>query len=313
MSVYGVDHGAIPRFPIPNDWKNPNFRDPLAHVVLPPPVVATPPKAPTLSWSEKTVTTLSSWETRLDTIMPKYSLQNSLDQVGQAIEDGLRDFFAPVNASLDSNNPQDTYLAKAALFLIRLPFKVLRNDLCIVYYIIKALLYTLTHPIKATLKTLQLSIYTLKHLVKFENWTKAGALILGATLSEYICFATFKNIYVPSILFMPIKSIFMPIAIAACVLMFLGLTASLIQAIIDAPEHQKEKAALECLLQHMEQLPESFLTGLFAGGLLGMLQLSVVGHVTSWGVQLANTHQIEALVASPVVSASHNLMEIKLR
>jgi|SRR5690242_8836632 len=77
-------------------------------------------------------------------------------------------------------------LKSYAIFLVKLPLRAVRNVVQLPVTLIKALVYAITHPAKASIKLITTLISLLHALTQPETWSKMGVGILGATLGQTI-------------------------------------------------------------------------------------------------------------------------------
>jgi hypothetical protein len=108
-----------------------------------------------VDWTTKAVRSLTKAELKLDKHFPGLPLQQKIDDLGLRLEK----LFAPLrnaNAWLDSNGEGKWY-RQLAVFLAKLPLRVARNVLHLLYEIVKGAVFFAVHPVKSVLRLAKLS------------------------------------------------------------------------------------------------------------------------------------------------------------
>ena len=143
------------------------------------------------------------------------------------------------------------------LFLVKLPLRAARNILALLVDIVKAAVYTVAHPVKATLKLAKMILNLLKALTKPETWSEMGAGMIGVSLGQ-----------------LALGNPLVPIGfIIGAAMLFAGLSAG---ALVAAIEHYGEDECLgevgKQIFEQLRKLPEAMLTGFLFGLMFGAIQ-----------------------------------------
>lgn len=133
-------------------------------------------------WNERALTVLDVWDERLDHLLPNSVFQTKIDALGRAIEKRFA-FFKTWNDWLDRHDMGSWYY-QLAMYLIKLPQKVVRNILNLLYDIFKAILHTAVHPLKAPLKLAKLIVKLAHALTLPETWVKMGVGMCGTCIGQ---------------------------------------------------------------------------------------------------------------------------------
>lgn len=133
-------------------------------------------------WNERAIAVLDVAEKRLDHLLPNSVFQMKIDGLGRAIEKKFA-FFKTWNDWLDRHDMGAWYY-QLAMFFIKLPQKVARNILNLLYEIFKAILCTAVHPLEAPLKLAKLLVKLAHALTLPETWVKMGAGMCGACIGQ---------------------------------------------------------------------------------------------------------------------------------
>lgn len=207
--------------------------------------------------------TFCALEAKLDSMLPNFAFQIKIDNMIAYVEKK----FAPLKEFNDwiNSNGNEEWFKQVGTFLAKLPLRAARNVLNLLYQVVKALIYSATHPLKATLRAAEMLIQLTKELAKPEVWSKIGAGMIGASCGNAVITGN------------PLSAIGVGIGAA---LLIAGLSAASLKAAIEAKEGQKLDAVGEYLLSQIQQLPESALTGFFMGIIMGKIQ-SATHRVTS--------------------------------
>lgn len=214
-------------------------------------------------WNVRAVSKVQEWEQSLDEYMPPNELQTALD-------DFYTDHLKPlldnpraqkINDWIDSNG-QDQWYKQLCTFLLKLPVRVARNVLRLVYNVVKAAIYTLVHPVHAFFKLLQFLIQIIDALSKPATWTKVGAGMIGAAVSQFLLTAGPQSIILLGI---------------GAGMLFVGLVTGAVSAAISAKKDKGEAVKKE-VWNHLKSIPESMLTGLIMGMLFGAIRAELQHH-----------------------------------
>lgn len=191
----------------------------------------------------------------LDPNTPNNIVQQKLDAIGNYIEKT----FAPLekfNKWLDSNGTGKWY-KQLAIFLAKLPLRVVRNIVQTLYSLIKGLVYFCVHPVKAAYKFVNTLDRLLTALSKPETWSKLGAGMVGAGIGQAL---------------LPGNPLFVISLALGGALMLGGLTVGALDAAMVAKKGSKNQAFLKQLIHQAKQLPEAMATGLCVSLIAGSIQ-----------------------------------------
>lgn len=215
-------------------------------------------------WNERAVSYINKWEKQLDEKMPNNLLQVKLHTLEKHINKLLKTPIGHVkafNAWIDDNG-HGAWYKKLCIFAGKLPIRAVRNIVRVVYNIIKALIYSFVHPLKALSNTAKYIVNFIDQLTKPETYTKMGAGILGASLGQMAVTAGFG------------PYAYIGLALGGG-LMLIGLTAGAIKAAIKGEKSHKMQAIKEELWNHIKSIPESLMTGFVMGVIIGGIQQCV--------------------------------------
>lgn len=142
--------------------------------------ISADPVPPT--WDQRAIKVLNSAEDWLDTFMPNGPYQDRLDQMGALIEKklGKLDGF---NKWLDDTG-KGHLIWRMACMLAKMPLRIARNVVRLLYQAIKCLAYGMTHPAKAIVQLGKIGVLLAKSLTKSETWYKMGWGMMGAGLGN---------------------------------------------------------------------------------------------------------------------------------
>lgn len=216
---------------------------------------------PSFSWHQKAINKLDEWDKSYVSKIPHLlgkkiagKIDNTAEGVISFYKEGFRDF----NAWLDEKEFKETYnnaFKELTVFLIKLPLRVMRNIINMIFSILKAAVFSAMHPARAAIKLTKLIINLLNELTKPAVWTKMGAGMVGASLGQ----AAVGN---------PLSPLGIIIGLA---LMCGGLAAGAIKEAIKNKEDKLQHIKRE-LVDQLRAIPESFLTGFLIGLIFGAVQ-----------------------------------------
>lgn len=227
-------------------------------------------RSPKKNWHERAISHLNKFEKKIDAAIPNLEIQNKIDAIGRH----LQKKFAPLgqfNQWLDDNG-HGAWYDQLATFLVLLPARAVRNIIRLIYQVIKGLIYSVVHPLKALSKVAKLLVTLVHELTKPETWSKLGVGMIGASLGQALVTGN------------PFSVIGLGIGGALTVA---GLTGGALKAAIRAQKGFKLQAVKHNLFQQAKQLPEVMLTGFAMGLIIGGIQMACE----------TRTHQIK--VSSP--------------
>ncbi len=240
-----------------------------------------------VSWNEHAIKWLDTIDEKLEAALPNFMIQNDLDAVGRLI----KDTFAPLrefNQWLDSNG-HGAWYEQLTTALGKLPFRAIRNIVCLLYNIIEGIIYAGVHPLKALNCAIKQLISLVHALTQPKTWSNIGCGMMGASLGHSLVTGN------------PLSVIGIGIGGA---LVIAGLTAGAIKAAVEAETGKKLDAAGAALLAQAKALPESLLTGFCMGLLFGGIQRAIEQSA-------AGSYRIsspdEARLAADRIIKEHNL------
>ncbi|MBS0655329.1 MAG: hypothetical protein JSR46_06110 [Verrucomicrobia bacterium] len=209
-------------------------------------------------WHDRAISQLDAWEYALDEKIPNFPIQDKIDSFGRK----LKEEFAPLtafNTWLDSNG-DGAFFEQLATFLVKLPARVVRNIVEVLYNIVHTAIYAAVHPLKALNQLAKLLVTLVYELTKPETWTMIGAGMVGAGAGQL---AVTGN---------PLSAIGIGIGGA---LLIGGLSVGALQAALEAEEGKRGEAALKNLELQAKEIPEAMLTGFCMGLLIGAISKAV--------------------------------------
>lgn len=199
------------------------------------------------SWYGRAKVTIKEWDQRLEDWMPNFMWQNRYDQFERSVHaklEGLK----RLNRLIDL--PSDGPVVKQLLlFLVRLPLKVARNIIALLFDLLENIVKSSVHPLKAGLRLADFMVDLVKALTKPESLSKMGAGILGASAGHML-------------LGNPVSTIGLFIG-AALLLAGYGWTFV---------EDFKNQVPIEMRLGRLGSIIEAFCTGLALGLIAGSIQ-----------------------------------------
>jgi len=210
-------------------------------------------------WNERAVAYLNRIDKKLEEKLPNFAFQNKIDEIGRYVQKKFS-FLNSFNDWLNSNG-HGTWCDKLATCLAKLPVRVARNIVNILYNIVKGCLYAAVHPLKSLNHLAKLLVMLCHELTKPETWSKMGAGMIGTSLGQGVITGN------------PLSIIGLGIGGAMVVG---GITVGSLKAAIEAVEGNKLQSVNQHLLSQMQELPESFLTGFCMGLIMGGVQRAFV-------------------------------------
>lgn len=205
-----------------------------------------------LSWEKRAVSKLNEWDTVLDGWMPNWVVQDKLDQLGTYIEEMFRSL--PNFDSWLRDNGEGAWYTQLATYLVKLPLKAAHNIINLLYNTMKGILYAAAHPLKGLNAVAKHMVLLVQALTQPETWSKIGAGVIGAGLGQALIFGN------------PVSVIALGIG-AACILG--GISFGALKAAIVAEDGKRFERVVENVTGQFKQIPESLVTGLFMGLLVG--------------------------------------------
>ncbi|HEV8053149.1 MAG TPA: hypothetical protein VGP47_11705 [Parachlamydiaceae bacterium] len=154
------------------------------------------------------------------------------------------------NDWIDQNGHNDWYLQLAEI-LMKAPLRSVKAVLMQVYYLLKAIIFITTHPIKAMHEAPALLVQYMHTLSQFETYSKMGAGMMGSALMrlQFPC-----------------------VAIGAA-LVVTAISLDIIHgSILSETGRTWENIKVILLEKHLKYLPEAFCTGLLFGKIANVAQ-----------------------------------------
>lgn len=206
-----------------------------------------------LPWDGRLIQHLETWEKVLHQVMPNNALQKRFDVLLNEIEKKFRPLHK-FNEWLDGKGSGEWY-KQLALFLIKLPLKVARNYIRLIYLIVRTVFTTAVHPIVACNRLCILLIKTLRAIWD-AIWdprvhVKIGANMIGASLG-YLLIAGPATPYLLSI----------------------GISL-VIAGIVNVGFHTPEYMRYEAVKEQIIALPQHLLNGFCFGAIAGGINVAV--------------------------------------
>lgn len=137
-------------------------------------------------WYSRAKVTVKEFDDRLERALPNFFWQTRLDNFGRMIDDKL-DGLRRINRLIDlpssaSDGPVKFFL----LTIIRLPLKIARNLIVMVFDLLETIVKFAVHPAKQTLKLAEFFIDLLKAFTNPYTLTQLGLGILGSSMGQSI-------------------------------------------------------------------------------------------------------------------------------
>ena len=204
------------------------------------------------NWSDHIIGSLNTLDTKIDEWIPDNVLQEKIDKFAGQIKENFSSLKG-FDEWLQKNNAIEWY-SQLATYLIKLPPKAAWNIVKAIYGIFSQALYMAVHPIKGLNSLVKTIVFLLNELTKAETWAKMGAGSIGILTGQGI------------ILGGPISLIGLGIGGA---LIAAGFSIDSISAALGAKKGKGLVAIQNKIKTYAKQLPESYLTALFTGLLIG--------------------------------------------
>lgn len=204
-------------------------------------------------WAKQLITHLEKGDQRLKAASPKNALQTRCDHIWRAFEAATS--FGTLNSWIDQASPGAWYRALAE-YVCKLPLKVGRNIMRLLYNIVNGIRFAAVHPARSCIYLGRLLVRLADALAQPGTWATMGAGIIGAGLGAALVTGS------------PISLISMIIGSA---LLGSGLSVGALKAAVQAVRGKRFAAAQTNVLSQCKRLPESFLTGFVLGVLFGAI------------------------------------------
>lgn len=212
-------------------------------------------------WVTSSINFLDNLDPKINEGFPQNILQTNIDALASQIKEKFSSL-PSFDQWLQENNATEWY-TQLATYLVKLPPKAAWNAINGLYNLISQALYVAVHPVAGLNSLAKNIILLLNELSNSENWAKMGAGSLGSLTAQGL------------ILGGPLSLIGLGIGGA---LIAGGLSAELYSALSTAEEGADELEVLfDQLKVSAKQLPESFLTGVFTGLLIGGIRRAFSG------------------------------------
>jgi hypothetical protein len=212
----------------------------------------------TKNWHERSISVLTACEASLDAKIPNWCLQNKIDKICSDLKQKLAPL-AKWNAWLDQNGEGKWYV-KMAIFLAKLPLRVARNFIDLLYKILKEIFYFLVHPLKSILRLSKLFVDLCYKMTRTETLSHVGNAVMGASIGYFALSGNLLTL--------------IGVATGGAMLL-VGLGMNTLKAAIHAEVGKRQAAAKEAFFNQGKQIPEMVLTGFVAGLLLGQIHRTV--------------------------------------
>lgn len=204
------------------------------------------------TWVTSSINFLDNLDPKINEGFPQNILQTNIDSLASQIKEKFSSL-PNFDQWLQENNATEWY-TQLATYLVKLPPKAALNAINGLYNLISQALYVAVHPVAGLNSLAKSIILFLNELSKSENWAKMGAGSIGALTAQGL------------ILGGPLSLIGLGIGGA---LIAGGLSAEYFTALSTAEEGAELDVLLDQIKKYAKQLPESFLTGVFTGLLIG--------------------------------------------
>lgn len=219
------------------------------------------------AWHERAIAKLDEWEAVIDEKIPHITyflhptrVNEKIDQMTAQIEKTFAKL-DKFNQWIDSNgNDKNNWFEKLAIFLCKLPVRVARNILRLLYQVVKTALYAVNHPVKSLTKLAKLLVKLAYKLTLPETWTQIGVGLMGASIGQALAMGN------------PLAPICLIIGAAMVVG---GVSAGAIKAAVHAEKGKKANAAWQNVKAQAVGMPETFATSFVMGLIFGAIQRSV--------------------------------------
>lgn len=204
------------------------------------------------AWVNSSIAYLENLDTKINEGFPENILQRNVDGLAVQIKEKFS-VLKGFDAWLQENNATEWY-TQLATYLVKLPPKAAANVLTGLYNLISQALYLAIHPVSGLNNLAKNAVLLAHELTKSENWAKIGsgsiammsgqALILGGPLS------------------------LIGLAIGGALIAG-GICADTLPAIYQAKKENQLNVLLTKMRKYAKELPETILTGVFSGLLMG--------------------------------------------
>jgi hypothetical protein len=208
--------------------------------------------AATPAWVSYSMNYLDQLDSKIDAGFPVNILQTKVDELAGQIKEKFS-VLKGFDTWLQENNATEWY-TQLATYLVKLPPKAAANVLNGLYNLISQALYLAVHPVSGLNSLAKSAVLMAHELTKSENWAKMGSGSIGMLTAQAF------------VLGGPISLIGLAIGGA---LIAGGVCAETVPALYAAKEGTKLDALLSEMRKYAKELPESILTGVFTGLLIG--------------------------------------------
>ena len=203
-----------------------------------------------INWADPYINFLGELDKKIDESFPQNILQTKIDSLASQIKQK----FSPCEGFELWDHATEWY-TQLATYLVKLPPKAAWNVVTALYNIISQALYMAVHPVKGLNCLAKDIIFLLNELAKPETWAKMGAGSIGMLTAQGM------------ILGGPISLIGLGIGGA---LMAGGIFADTVPLLLAVgPEGKGLNLLFDKIKVYAKELPESLLTGVFMGLLIG--------------------------------------------
>ncbi|OJU81765.1 MAG: hypothetical protein BGO10_07720 [Chlamydia sp. 32-24] len=217
-------------------------------------------EASKLNLKNKMITFIDSQSKYLDHRIPNNLFQRKVDHFFSLIEK----IFKPLGDWIDKNEGGH-WFKQLAIFLAKLPLKVGKNLLTILYKIVHTAFYAPIHPLQAITKMEKLIVELVFRLIEPETWSSIGAGMIGFSAGQFVV----GN---------PISVIGFLIG-GVCLLS--GLSFGTLLSALKAEKNKVKEGVLNHLKQHAKTCVESMLTSFVLGLIIGAIQKAIYKEQTT--------------------------------
>jgi len=216
-----------------------------------------------IKFRDRIIKRIHDFDAKIEAVLPNFLFQNKIDALSQEI----KKIFQPLKAYNNwlQSNGHGSWYTQLATFLIKLPLRVQRDIIHLLYKIVSELLYAAVHPIKAMNQAATYLVTLVFELTRPEVWSKIGSGLVGVSSAQLL----FQQLATPG---NPISTI--PLAIGGA-LVIAGMTVGPTCAAIRAPNGLKWEAFKRNIWIQMKELPDSIVTGFCMGLLFSCVEMGL--------------------------------------
>lgn len=203
------------------------------------------------------IAVIEDWQNSLELHLPNHSIQGAVDSFGRKLTSLFQNTqLVQFNQWLDSSDYK-LWLDQLAVYLVKLPIRSARNVLKLLYNMFARIAYTIIHPLQGAMELLKEMLIFFKELTTAENWSQLGGGIIGGTIYQALAFGG------------GLSTVGMGVG---SILILLGLSMSSYLSLEGKSVESKLVSVFETIWSQAALLPESILTGIFVGVVMGKVQ-----------------------------------------